>query len=339
MIESCLKILKEKRHLSSEESRACLQEIFTGQVNKETIKELLTLLHTNGESVSEIVGFATAMRNAMTSIAFSDNAIDVCGTGGYTKERFNTSTAAAFVLASLDIPVAKHGNRGSRKSNGSFDFLEALGIQWDNAILARFDATKLAFLFARNHHPAMRYVAEARQELPFRTIFNLLGPLCNPASVKRQVIGTSTQENAEKLVEALQKLGTERAMVIVGPSGLDELSTEAPSLLYELVNGSVIRGVFKPKALFRSSTPIDAIGSAQQNANLCQRLFSEGITDHPISKAIALNAAAGLYIAGKADSIEKAYPIALSAIETKKAWDILQKFKDVKPPNPPKGAH
>lgn len=328
MIDSCLKILKEKRHLTSEESNACLQEIFTGQVNKEKIKELLTLLHANGESVSEIVGFATAMRHAMTPIMLSENAIDVCGTGGYAQERFNTSTAAAFVLASLGIPVAKHGNRGSRKSNGSFDFLEALGIQWDTAIKARFDETKLAFLFARNHHPAMRHVAEARQELPFRTIFNLLGPLCNPASVKRQVIGTSTQENAEKIVDALQKLGTERAMVIVGPNGLDELSTEAPSLLYELVNGSVIRGVFKPKGLFRSLTPTDTIGTAQQNALLCQRLFSEGITDHPISKAIALNASAGLYIAGKAYSIEKAYPLALSAIETKKAWEVLEKFRN-----------
>lgn len=328
MIDSCLKALKEKRHLSSEESKSCLQEIFTGQVNKETIKELLTLLHTNGESVSEIVGFATAMRNAMTPIALSENAIDVCGTGGYTQDRFNTSTAAAFVLASLDIPVAKHGNRGSRKSNGSFDFLEALGIEWGTAIQARFDMTHLAFLFARNHHPAMCYVAEARRELPFRTIFNLLGPLCNPASVKRQVIGTSTQENAEKLIEALQKLGTERAMVIVGPNGLDELSTEAPSLLYELVNGSVVRGVFKPKELFRSSAPIDAIGSAKQNAYLCQRLFSDGITDHPISKAIALNAAIGIYITGKAESIEKAYPVALSAIETKKAWEVLEKFRN-----------
>ncbi|MSR88741.1 MAG: anthranilate phosphoribosyltransferase [Candidatus Margulisbacteria bacterium] len=329
MMDSCLKKLTQKLSLTSEESEACLQEIFAGQVKKETIKDFLTLLHNKGESVSEIVGFATAMRRAMSPIELSDNAIDICGTGGYTQDRFNISTAAAFVIASFGIPVAKHGNRGSRKSNGSFDFLEALGIQWDKNIQARFSTTHLAFLFARNHHPAMRFVAEARNELPFRTTFNLLGPLCNPASVKRQVIGTSTQENAEKLIEALQKLGTERAMVIVGSNGLDELSTEAPSLLYELVNGAVIRGVFKPKELFRSSMPLDPIGSAQQNADLCQRLFSEGITDHPISKAIALNAAVGVYIAGKSESIEKAYPTALAAIETKRAWDILEKFKSI----------
>jgi anthranilate phosphoribosyltransferase len=331
MLRKYVEKLKFGEHLSQEESYNCLSEIFLGNCELGQIKELLLLLSEKGETVEEIVGFAIAMREKMLAVPINKNAIDICGTGGTDKDRFNVSTSISFILAASGVPVAKHGNRGSKKPNGSFDFLEALDIKYDfsvKEIIDIFDSTELCFLFARNHHMAVKHVAMARKELGRRTIFNMIGPLCNPAKVPFQIIGTVSESLAEKLAKAVQILGVKRAFIIVGGNGLDELSIDEDSIIYDVTEKNIDKSIFSPKSISYFSGEI-AIkgGEAKENADTFKKLFSKRDLNHPIMKMIILNAGAAMYCFGKVDSIKQGVELSIECVRDGRAWDKYLEYK------------
>ncbi len=333
MLDAYLDTLRQGADLSEEAANQCALSIFTGDCPHSELVEVLRLIHHKGESVSEIVGFARVMREKALRVALSKPAFDLCGTGGVGKPRFNVSTSAAFVLAAAGVPVAKHGNRGSKKANGSFDFLEALGVRFDfgaEKIPAVFDQTDLCFLFARNHHPAVRHAAAARQEVGSRTIFNLLGPLSNPAGVRHQVIGTPTAALAQKLAESLRKLGVEKALVIVGYDGLDELSAAGDSALFEVSADGVTQSVFTPESVGITRHEQEWPGAdAAENAQLFTDIFSANDSAHPISETICLNAGASFYCFGKTETINDGFALAQEQIKSGAAWAKYVQYKDV----------
>jgi anthranilate phosphoribosyltransferase len=333
MLTTYIKNLQNKNNLTEEEAFSCLENIFDGKCNIEQIKELLFLLAKKGESVSEITGFTKGMLKYAVQIHLNKDAFDNCGTGGTNKDRFNVSTSSAFILASGGVPVAKHGNRGSQKANGSFDFLESLGIKFIHSpeeIESIFAKTDLCFLFARSHHQAMKYVVEARKELKCRTIFNLIGPLCNPAKVKYQIIGTTSSPIGKKLAQALQKLGTKKSLVIVGGDGLDELSTVSESEIYEITHTKINDYFFNPKNIHINAEIHTISGqNAAENAKIFTDLMSKKIVNHPISELIALNAGAAFYCFGKTATIKEGFLLAQKLIADGSCWNKFQEYKNI----------
>ncbi|MFA5879565.1 MAG: anthranilate phosphoribosyltransferase [Candidatus Margulisiibacteriota bacterium] len=330
MLEFFLDKVKNQIDLSEEESFQVLQIIFSGQCKLEEIIALLANLAIKGESVNEIIGFTKAMWQNAVKIDLLKDSIDTCGTGGSNRPRFNVSTAAAFVMAAGGVPVIKHGNRGSKTANGSFDFLEALGISFEvenNQIVELFNKTNLCFLFARNFHLAMKHVSAARKQIPGRTIFNLIGPLCNPARVNYQVLGTTSSEIAAKLAHALAQFETKKALVIVGADGFDELSLTHDSLIYEVSKQNINKIMFSPESLNIKLNSSVVVGSALENANLFVKLIQEGNIEHPNSLLIALNAGAGFYCFGKKDSIIQGFEYAKELIINKK---VYEKYEEVR---------
>jgi anthranilate phosphoribosyltransferase len=291
--------ITNKIDLSQDNAETILTDIFTGTVDQTEITELLVALYQKGESVSEIVGFATAMRKAMIKIDLPHPIMDNCGTGGSGKSRFNVSSAAAILLASMGIPMAKHGNRGSKGPTGSMDFIEALGIPIDlspEKTKDYFLKHNICFLFARNYHPNMKYVTESRKTIPHRTIFNLLGPLCNPANVSHQLIGTPNADTAKKLAAAAQQLGTQCTWVIVGGNATDELSPNHTSTVFKVIPQSITEEQFTPQTLNLENTPQYTGETASQNATTFKTLIANRQITHPIIIHVALNAAAAISI-------------------------------------------
>lgn len=320
--------LKAGQHLTETQSEETLAEIFSGHADENDIKDLLVRLADKGETVSEIVGFAKAMRKAMVRVPLSKPCMDVCGTGGSGKDRFNTSTAMAFVLAACGVPVAKHGNYGSSKPNGSFNFLEALQIpiyKEVSDIQAQFNAHHLTFLFARNHHPAMRFVGPVRQALGRRTIFNVLGPLCNPAEVTHHLLGTTHKDLAEKLAEALSILGIQRAWVYVGGDGSDDISLTGTNIIYP-----VSKTVGTPFTLSASDYGLDPVsvqgGTGEENVALFRRLLETSEITHPVIQQILLNTACALTVFGKADTVEYGLTTAQDMWKNGKVHMVVQAF-------------
>ena len=248
------------------------------------------------------------------------------------KNRFNVSTASAFVCASMGIKVAKHGNRGSKKANGSFDFLEALNIPFGQDIsslerLIRED--HLCFIFARNHHPQLAKVAHARKTIGKQTIFNLIGPLCNPGQLNYQVIGTTSEDTAYMLAEAKQRLGTKKTMIVVGANGLDELSTTGPSTLLSVTDNSIDKTIINPTAFgfsIRSESEIEG-QSAQENATLFTELLQTNNTEHPISELILLNSGLASYCIGHSESLEEGISNARTALSSGQTTEFFNTYK------------
>jgi anthranilate phosphoribosyltransferase len=294
----------KKGSLTVVESDACLDAILTGTVSQPDIEQLLMVLSDRGETVDEIVGFAQAMRRHMVRVPLSFSyCLDLCGTGGSGKDRFNVSTATAFIVSAMGYPVAKHGNYGSRRPNGSFNFLDALGVSYElsvDALVTQFSQTNLCFLLAKNFHPAMRFVMPARKAVNRRTIFNVLGPLCNPASVTHQVIGTSSVTNAQTLAHVVQRLGTTRTVVVVGGDGRDELSLIGPNTIFEVSGDDVKQWTWESPI----SVTVTEFGDATQNAALFLELIRTQNNDHPIMKYILANVGLALYCIGKVASID-----------------------------------
>lgn len=317
MLANSLKKLSYQENLSTEESRLCLTEIFEGPVALAQMIELLTLLQTKGETVDEIVGFAQAMRTYMIPVKLPHPVLDLCGTGGSGKDRFNTSTAASFLAASLGIPVAKHGNKGSKKPNGSFDFIEKLGIpllEEPQKLASIFQKSGLCFLFARHHHPAVSKVAQARKAIQGPTIFNLLGPLCNPASATHQLIGTTKLSSGEKLAKALQQLGTQRAFIIVNEE-IDELSLQNPALLLSVTQTHIDTKVFDPRTISATAAAFQHPATVEENIGLFQDIVLNKKFQHPIAEMIALNAGLGLLCMEDVASLPEGFQKAQEAIE------------------------
>lgn len=339
MIQSVILDLKNNVNLSVENAEEILEIIFKENISDLEILEFLVALTDKGETVNEIVGFAKAMRKNMLKVPLkkycSGKIIDVCGTGGVTKDRFNLSTASAFVLASLGVKVAKHGNYGSKKLNGSFNFLEALQIPFNLPIEhleEQFKEMGLCFLFARLFHPAMKKVANARKEIGKRTIFNLLGPLCNPAEVSHQIIGCTNQEIGEKLAAALQALENERAFVVVGADGLDELEVAPGNLIYD-INSEKITTVQVDGSQFvnYSDKVIADYSDSGKNAFFFELLIdAPGLyAYHPVMALMKLNAAAALLCLGEVETIEAGVLKAENIIQSGELAEFIHRFKNL----------
>jgi len=318
-IKTAIATLAARRDLSEADMEAVVREIMGGDATPAQIGALLVALRMKGERVEEIAGAARAMRRYATRVPTQRDVVDTCGTGGDMRNTFNISTAAAFIASGAGLAVAKHGNRAMSGSVGGADVLEALGVRIDltpEQVAACLEEVGMGFLFAQVFHPAMRHVAGPRRELGLRTIFNLLGPLTNPAGAKAQLLGVFSSEWVEPLAHALGRLGSSRALVVHGDDGLDELSLTGPSLVAELRDGAVHTYRFDPDSVgLRRCTAEDlAGGDAAHNAQILRAVLAGKGTAAQMDIAL-LNAAAVLYVGGLTDGIAAALPLARAAVE------------------------
>jgi len=314
-----LKRLVGGETLDAEDSARAFGAIMAGSVSEAEMAAFLTALAIRGPSEDEIVGAARVMRAAMTSIAAPPDAIDLCGTGGDGHGTLSISTATAFVVAACGVPVAKHGNRSISSRTGTADVLEILGVRTDlppSAAQACLHETNFCFLFAPAYHPAMKHVAGVRRALGFRTIFNLLGPLANPANVKRQLLGVFARDFVTPIANVLASLGTIDAWVVHGGDGLDEITTTGTTRVAVLHKGTIAERTVTPDDAGLSRTPLDQLkgSDAQFNANALTDLFK----DHgqgAYRDIVVLNAAAALIVAGKARDLKHGAELASAAIK------------------------
>ncbi len=356
MIPESIRRIAARESLSREEARALMVEILAGRAADAEITALLVALHMKGESVEEIVGFAEAMRAAATrlppleerrSIAepigtdLGDEIagvlqgpggtvgaplVDTCGTGGDARGTFNISTTAAFVVAGAGVRVAKHGNRSVTSKCGSADVLEALGVRLElppERLAACLQEVGIAFLYAPALHSAMKHVQAPRCALRIRTVFNLLGPLTNPAGATAQVVGVYAEELVEKVAEALRLLGLTRALVVHGRDGLDEITISGPTRIAELRNGRIRTFSLTPEECGLRRVPLDALagGDAVANAAILRAVLDG--ENSPRRDVVLMNAAAVLVAAGRAESVPEGVPLAAQSLDSGAAAEKL----------------
>lgn len=315
--------------LSEAEAEQAFDIIMSGEATPAQIGGLLLAMRVRGESVAELTGAVRALRTRMAAVAAPDGAIDVCGTGGDNAGTLNVSTAVTFVLAGSGVPVAKHGNRALSSRTGGADVLAALGVNVDVALdrlPAILRAAGCAFLFAPRHHPSMRHAAGPRVELGTRTIFNLLGPLANPARVRRQLSGVFAPEWARPMAETLANLGTEAAWIVHG-QGLDELTVAGESQVVALRNGAISSFTICPEDAGLPRAPTDSIrgGDAAQNAAALLALL-QGARG-PYRDTVVLNAGAALIVAGRASDLREGTAIADRALVSGAAIAALERLR------------
>jgi len=313
--------------LTQDESAEAFELMMAGEATDAQVGALLMGMHVRGETVEEIAGAARAMRARAVPVRAPEGAIDTCGTGGDAKGTHNISTCAAFVVAGAGVPVAKHGNRSISSRSGSADVLTALGvdIECGPEVIARsIEACGLGFMFAPAHHAAMRHVAKVRTELGTRTIFNLLGPLANPAGTKYQVVGVFSEQWVEPIARVLGLLGAERAWVVHGADGLDELTTTGVSHVAVLDKGQVSTFNISPRnAGLPDAKPEDLIGGdAAENAAHIRAVLHGN--QGPLRDIVLLNAAAALLVAGKAKTLREGVALAAQSIDSGKAISVLE---------------
>ncbi|MGK2923545.1 MAG: anthranilate phosphoribosyltransferase [Methyloceanibacter sp.] len=313
--------------LNQGEAARAFEQIMSGGATEGQIGALLMGLHVRGETIDEIAGAARVLRAKALAVRAPDGAIDTCGTGGDAKGTHNISTCAAFVVAGAGVPVAKHGNKSISSRSGSADVLDALGVNLEcgPATIERCIAEcGLGFMFAPAHHAAMRHVGKVRGELGVRTIFNLLGPLANPAATKFQVVGVFAEKWVEPIAHVLGLLGVERAWVVHGADGLDELTTTNFSHVAALDRGKVSTFRISPRnAGLADAKPEDLIGGdAEENAAHIRAVLQGN--QGPLRDVVLLNAAAALLVAGKAETLRDGVALAADSIDSGKAMKVLE---------------
>src|SRR5213082_2348155 len=317
-------------HLSRVQAAAALDAMLDGSAPAAQMAALLVALRMKGETPDEIAGAAQALRDRAARVEVSqDRLIDTCGTGGDASHTFNISTAAAFVAAAGGARVAKHGNRAVSSKCGSADVLAALGVEVElapHAVAACIEQCGIGFLFAPAHHAAMRHVAPVRKELGVRTLFNLLGPLANPAGVRRQVVGVPAPQFVTVLARTLCELGVERAFVVHGHGGLDEISTAGPTLVAEARNGSVREMQVSPEELGVAPAPIEELrgGDAQRNAELLLAVLRGEKGGR--RSAVLLNSAAAIAVSGVCETLREGVRLAEQAIDSGAAAARVERF-------------
>lgn len=313
--------LIEGQDLDTEQAASLMARMMSGETSPALAGAILTALRIKGERAGEIAGFARVMRERAVRIRpRCERLVDTCGTGGGSVPTFNISTTAAFVVAGAGVAVAKHGNRAMTSACGSADVLEALGVRIDlppERICECVEQAGIGFMFAQAHHPAMRHVGPVRRELPFRTVFNCLGPLTNPAGARAQVIGVYESRLVLLLAEALLELGCDRALVVHGMDGLDELSTLGPTLVAEIGEGKIAAREVTPEeaGLPRGRAEEIAPGAnAAENAAILRSILSG--EPGPRRDIVLLNAAAALVAAGVAADLRSGVELAARSIDT-----------------------
>jgi anthranilate phosphoribosyltransferase len=314
--------------LSEAEAEAAFEIIMSGNATASQMGGLLLAMRVRGETVDEITGAARIMRSKAVAIKAPPGTVDTCGTGGDGSGTFNVSTATALVLAGAGVPVAKHGNRALSSRSGSADVLTALGvnIDCDMAIVQRcLDEVGIGFLMAPRHHSATRHVAPTRVELATRTIFNLLGPLSNPAGAKRQLVGVFAPEWVVPMAEVLGRLGAEHVWVVHG-SGMDELTTAGTSIVAEFKNGAVRNFEVAPEDAGLPRAPLDALkgGEPAHNAALMRGVLAG--EKGPLRDITLFNSAAGFIVAGRAANLYEGAALAAEIIDSGKAAGVLERL-------------
>lgn len=322
--------------LERAEAEALMEELLGGLLDTPAIVRLLTALNARPYHAAELAAFARVMRRHAARV-FAEgetppaNMVDTCGTGGDGAQTFNISTAAAIVAAAAGARVAKHGNRAASSQSGSADVLEALGVRIDLPFLETGKAIReigIGFLFAQAAHTATRHAMPARKQLGVRTVFNLLGPLTNPAGAQAQVLGVFSADVLELVAETLRELGTERAMVIHGAGGLDEISLAGPTRIVELKEGKLRRYEVTPEEFGMEQAPLKTIrgGNAAENAAMLRRIFAG--EPGPMQDIVAVNAAAALVVTGEAQTLRAGVAVAEEAIGSGAAESKLRALAD-----------
>ncbi|HEY8530408.1 MAG TPA: anthranilate phosphoribosyltransferase [Paenibacillaceae bacterium] len=317
-------------HLAEEEAERVMGCIMRGEATPAQIAAIAVALRMKGETVEEIAGFARAMRAFSNKLpARSEDLLDTCGTGGSGLSKFNVSTTSAIIAAAAGARVAKHGNRAMSGRAGSADVLEALGVNIQltpEQAAACLEKVGICFMFAQLYHPALRHAAAPRREMGVRTIFNMLGPLTNPAGADRQFIGLYDRSRTEAIARVLQRLGVKRAMVVGGHDGLDEISISAPTQVTELRDGEIRTYEVTPESLGLTRVPVERVsgGDAAENAAIARRVLSGETGPH--RDIVLANAGACIYVSGRADSLEDGVRIAADTIDSGKAMAKLEEW-------------
>ncbi|MED5219209.1 MAG: anthranilate phosphoribosyltransferase [Candidatus Neomarinimicrobiota bacterium] len=330
MMKQILEQLLEGNDLSNDRAFDVMLSIMSGKFNDAQIAGFLMALRAKGETVDEIAGFANAMREKMVSVPLASSAIDMCGTGGDARGTFNISTAASFVVAGAGVKVAKHGNRSMTSQSGSADVLQSLGIAIDNSLensVEDIENIGLGFLFAPAYHPAMKHAIGARKSLAVRTVFNILGPLCNPANVKAQAMGIFHSDLTEVQVNVLKVLGSTDVMVFHGRDGLDEISTTTTTKISQMRNGGIVNTFeFDATDLGISQVTLFDLqgGKPEENAGIIEAIL-KGETG-PKRDIVLLNAAAGIVVGGKAQTLEEGLKLASESVNSGAALHVLNQL-------------
>jgi anthranilate phosphoribosyltransferase len=331
-IHPVIALLADGKNLPFDMAARAFQIIMNGGATPAQMGALLMALRMKGETIDEIAAGATALRAKAAHIQSVEGAIDTCGTGGDGRGTYNISTTVAFVLAACGVPVAKHGNRSVSSRSGSADVLASLGVKIDAEIPVLERCLRecgIAFLMAPKFHPAMRHVAPVRQELGVRTIFNVLGPLSNPAHPPFQLLGVYSRHLVEPLAHVLAKLGTQAAWVVHGHDGLDELSITGPSTVAELKGGNVRMFEVSPADAGLESAHMEDIKGGDANQNAKAMLEALSGVESAYRRAVVYNAAAGLVVAGKAEDMRAGAALAAEAIDSGNAYRLLKKLVEV----------
>jgi len=329
MIREAILSLAQKKDLSYETAEAVMHEIMTGEATSVQMSAYLTALSLKGETIDEITASASGMRKHCIRLLHDVDALEIVGTGGDHANTFNISTTAAIIVAAAGVHVAKHGNRGASSQCGAADVLEALGVNINippEKSTELLNSIGICFLFAQNYHIAMKYVAPVRKELGIRTVFNILGPLTNPAGANMELMGVYDKELVEPLAKVMVNLGVQNAMVVHGEDGLDEISMSSPTLLCEVKNGWLRTYEITPEqfGFKRCEKAMLTGGSPAENAVILRSVLSG--EKGPKRDAAVLNTAAALYIAGKYESIGDAIGTAENVIDSGKAMSKLDEF-------------
>jgi len=320
MFRENLKKIIERKNLSETEMARMIADIFSGEITDAQVGAFMAALATKGETFEELAGAASAMRKKARRIQTSaKTVVDTCGTGGDGAKTFNISTTAAFVVAGCGVTVAKHGNRSVSSQCGSADLLEALGVKLDTApeiVEEAVRETGIGFLFAPLYHGAMKYAAKARKEIGLRSIFNMLGPLTNPASANCQLLGVYAPELTEMFAQALRILGVKRAFVVHGHDGLDEISVCAPTRISELNDGMIRTYDISPEQFFDETAKAGDLagGSPGDNAGITKSILNG--EKGPKRNIILINASAALVAAGKASNLKEGIALAENSIDS-----------------------
>ncbi|MFY0649220.1 MAG: anthranilate phosphoribosyltransferase [Methylophilaceae bacterium] len=328
-MDNCLKKLIAKENLSHDEMTNLMQLIMSGGLSHNYVSGILTALSIKGETIDEISAAAQVLRDNLTPVDLEDDVVDTCGTGGDGLKTFNISTCASFIAAGAGVRIAKHGGRSISSSSGSADVLESLGVNVsiDNIKMKQLvDSIGIGFMFAPNFHPAMKHVAPIRKDLGIRTIFNVLGPLANPANAKRQVIGVFNKPLTSIFSEVLKKLESKKVLVVHGQDGMDEISMSGKTYISELDSGSVTNYEIHPNDFGFNVEDNKHLFAADVNASKEIILKILNKEDLPAKNIVLLNSAAIIYVAGHAKNLNDAIESAVKSIQDGHA---LTKLKEL----------
>ena len=329
MIKEAIIKLSKKEDLSYEMAQAVMDEIMSGEANDIQKSAYLTALAMKGETIDEITASAAGMREHCTRLLNDMDVLEIVGTGGDRSNSFNISTTSALVISAGGVPVAKHGNRAASSKCGAADVLEALGVNITVSPAQSAQMLKdinICFLFAQKYHTAMRYVANVRKELGIRTVFNILGPLSNPAGANMQVMGVYDEKLVEPLARVLSNLGVKNAMVVYGQDCLDEISMSARTSVCEIKDGKFRSYEIEPEQFgFKKCDKEELVGGTpEENAKITLSILNG--EKGPRREAVLMNAGAAFYVAGKADTLEDAVKLAAEIIDSGKAKARLDEF-------------